>query len=322
MTGFFTSIESTLPILFIIALGFYLRRAGWFADSFGGNISKLILNIALPAGIFVSILKYLTRDTLFSLSDGLAYFALATVLGYLVAFLMVKLLNVRRGRCGVFINVIVNANTIFIGLPLNVALFGELSMPYFLVCYVVNTLSTWTLGAWLIANDDPTVSADSQKRGFDWKKLLTPPIIGALLAFVFLLANVQVPSFLNSTLGYVGELVTPLALIYVGIVLSDAGLKSIHFDKDASAALIGRFVVMPAITVTLLLFSGGTLGTLPSIEAHTLIVQSAVPALAVLPILAHAANGDVEYATNVVTASTLLFVIIIPIVNSLLPLIA
>ncbi len=100
---------------------------------------------------------------------------------------------------------------------------------------------------------------------------------------------------------------------------SDAGLKSIHFDKDAIGALIGRFILMPVFTIVLIVFGAGTLGALPTMEAHTLIVQSAVPALAVLPILVHAANGDVEYATNVVTTSTLLFIIVIPIVNSLLP---
>lgn len=316
---FLSSIESTLPILLIIALGYWLRKQGWFADSFAGNLSKLILNIALPAGIFVSILKYLNRDTLFSLSDGLLYFSLATILAYLAAFLLVKLLKVRRGRQGVFINVIANANTIFIGLPLNVALFGNDSLPYFLVCYLVNTVSTWTIGAWLIANDDPTIAPDQHKGSFDWKKLFTPPLTGALLAFVFLFADIRLPVFISSTLGYVGELVTPLALIYVGIVLADAGLKSIHFDKDAIGALIGRFILMPVFTIVLIVFGAGTLGALPTMEAHTLIVQSAVPALAVLPILAHAANGDVEYATNVVTTSTLLFIIVIPIVNSLLP---
>ncbi|MGV6989528.1 AEC family transporter [Testudinibacter sp. P80/BLE/0925] len=319
---FLSSIESTLPILLIIALGYGLRKKGWFADSFGGNLSKLILNIALPAGIFVSILKYLTRDTLFSLSGGLVYFALATALAYVAAFALAKLLKVRRGRRGVFINVIVNANTIFIGLPLNVALFGDLSLPYFLVCYLVNTISTWTLGAWLIANDDPTVDPTAHKGGFDPKKLLTPPIVGAALAFVFLLADIPLPTFVNSTLGYVGELVTPLALIYVGIVLADAGLKSINFDRDTSVALIGRFILIPAITIGLILFGADSLGSLPATEAYTLVVQSAVPALAVLPILAHAANGDVKYATNTVTTSTLLFIIVIPIINAILPLIA
>lgn len=313
---FLTAVESVLSIVLIIALGFYLRNKGWFADSFAGNISKLIMNIALPASIFVSVLTYLTRDKLMALSDGLIYGALSIVFGYLIAWLMVKVLKVRRGRRGVFINTIVNANTIFIGLPLNIALFGEASMPYFLVYYVLNTVSTWAFGAFLIANDS-TEPQPAHRQQFNWKKLLPAPLLGFLVALVFLLADIPVPSFIHSTLGYVGSIVTPLSLLYIGITLADAGLKSIRFDKDTIAALLGKFVLAPLIMVALIA-AGHSILPLPSLEAKTLIVQSSVSALAVLPILANEAKGDVRFATNVVTTSTILFMIVVPLVDTLL----
>ena len=302
--------------MLIIALGFYLRNKGWFADSFAGNISKLIMNIALSASIFVSVLTYLTRDKLMALSDGLIYGALSIVFGYLIAWLMVKVLKVRRGRRGVFINTIVNANTIFIGLPLNIALFGEASMPYFLVYYVLNTVSTWAFGAFLIANDS-TEPQPAHRQKFNWKKLLPAPLLGFLVALVFLLADIPVPSFIHSTLDYVGSIVTPLSLLYIGITLADAGLKSIRFDKDTIAALLGKFVLAPLIMVALIA-AGHSILPLPSLEAKTLIVQSSVSALAVLPILANEAKGDVRFATNVVTTSTILFMIVVPLVDTLL----
>lgn len=313
---FLTAVESVLSIVLIIALGFYLRNKGWFADSFAGNISKLIMNIALPASIFVSVLTYLTRDKLMALSDGLIYGALSIVFGYFIAWLMVKVLKVRRGRRGVFINTIVNANTIFIGLPLNIALFGEASMPYFLVYYVLNTVSTWAFGAFLIANDS-TEPQPAHRQQFNWKKLLPAPLLGFLVALVFLLADIPVPSFIHSTLDYVGSIVTPLSLLYIGITLADAGLKSIRFDKDTIAALLGKFVLAPLIMVALIA-AGHSILPLPSLEAKTLIVQSSVSALAVLPILANEAKGDVRFATNVVTTSTILFMIVVPLVDTLL----
>ena len=313
---FLTAVESVLSIVLIIALGFYLRNKGWFADSFAGNISKLIMNIALPASIFVSVLTYLTRDKLMALSDSLIYGALSIVFGYFIAWLMVKVLKVRRGRRGVFINTIVNANTIFIGLPLNIALFGEASMPYFLVYYVLNTVSTWAFGAFLIANDS-TEPQPAHRQQFNWKKLLPAPLLGFLVALVFLLADIPVPSFIHSTLDYVGSIVTPLSLLYIGITLADAGLKSIRFDKDTIAALLGKFVLAPLIMVALIA-AGHSILPLPSLEAKTLIVQSSVSALAVLPILANEAKGDVRFATNVVTTSTILFMIVVPLVDTLL----
>lgn len=314
---FITAIESVLPIILLIALGYFLGRKNYFAEDFASNISKWIMNIALPASIFTAVLKYLTRDKLLSLSEGLLYGAVAIILGYIIAWILVKVLRVRAGRRGVFINTIVNANTIFIGLPLNIALFGDMSMPYFLVYYVLNTISTWTFGVYLINID--SIEKKEKSQHFNWHKLLPAPLIGFLLSLVFLITAIPVPQFISSSLQYVGATVTPLSLLYIGLTLYKAGLKSIRFDKDTIAALVGKFVLSPLLMLAVILI-GQRFLPLPSTEEKTLILQSAVSALAVLPILANEAKGDVRYATNVVTASTVLFIIVVPIVDSLLSL--
>ena len=48
------------------------------------------------------------------------------------------------------------------------------------------------------------------------------------------------------------------------------------------------------------------------------IVQAAIPALAVLPILANEAHGDVKYATDVVVMSTVLFIVVVPILMTII----
>ncbi|QEA54242.1 AEC family transporter [Loigolactobacillus coryniformis] len=316
MTAFMTSVESVVEIILVIALGFYLRKKNKFDEKFKTSISFLIMNIALPASIFVSVLKYLTRDKLVSLSGGLLYALGSFALGYLVAWLLTKILRIRPGRRGTFINMFVNANTIFIGLPLNLALFGEKSMPYFLIYYVMNTVSTWAVGVFFISNDDPTKDK-SHKESFNWRKLLPAPLIGFLVALVFLLLAIPVPAWINSTLSMVGGIVTPMSLIYIGIVLADAGLASIHFDGDTIWALLGRFIIAPALMILMLVIGKSGGAQVPSLESSTLIIQAAAPGLAVLPILAGQSHGDVEYATNVVTTSTLLFVIVVPILMQL-----
>ena len=51
MTVFLTSIQSIIPIIVIIALGYILQIKGWFSESFGPNLSRLIMNVALPVSI-------------------------------------------------------------------------------------------------------------------------------------------------------------------------------------------------------------------------------------------------------------------------------
>ena len=313
--AFLTSLESILSIILIILLGYILKEKKWFDDGFSSNVSRLIMNVALPASIFVSVLKYLTIEKLISLSGGLIYTFLSVIMGYIIAWIMVKILKVKSGRRGTFINTVVNANTIFIGLPLNIALFGNESLPYFLVYYITNTVSTWAFGVILIENDNPEKT--KTKKGFNWKKLLPPPLLGFLVALIFLVFKIPVPDFIHSALTYTGNIVTPLSLIYIGIVLSDAGLKSIHFDKDTIFALLGRFIMSPCIMVILIILGTKISGTMPALESKTYIIQASAPALAVLPILANESNGDVKYATNVVTTSTVLFAIVVAIITSL-----
>ena len=313
---FLQSLESILPVIILISLGYILQIKKWFDISFSDNISKLIMNIALPASIFVSVMEYLTVDRLFKISSGLVYVALATILGYIIAYILVKALKIRAGRRGTFINTFVNANTIFIGLPLNIALFGDKATEYFLVYYIINTISTWTLGIYLMTTDSQVQSKTTVS--FDWKKLLPPPLIGFLVAIVFLLAKIPVPQVMTKTLTYVGNIVTPLSLIYIGIVLAKAGLSSVKFDKDSVYALCGRFLIAPLLMLIVI----KTIGTnLPDLEAQTFMLQSAVSSLAVMPILAHQGSGDVEYATNIVTLSTVLLVVAIPSLMSIMQLV-
>ena len=295
-------------------LGYFLQVRGWFHNDFGNDLSKLIMNVAMPVSIFVSVLKYLTLEKLISLSGGLIYTFVAFALGYIVAFLSVKAFKVAPGRRGTVINTFVNANTIFIGLPLNIALFGDDALAYFLIYYITNTISTWTLGVFLMTSDSKS-GKKKQESHFDWKKLLPAPLLGFIVSVVFLVINIPLPNFVSSTLGYVGGLTTPLSLVYIGIVLAKAGIKTIRFDKDSIVALVGRFIVAPVLMFAVLKLMAPGMVTA---EYQTFMIQSATPALAVLPILANQGDGDVEFSTNIVTLSTVLFVIVIPIIQTII----
>ena len=314
MEIFLTSIQSIVPIIVIIILGYFLQVRGWFQESFGNDLSKLIMNVAMPVAIFTSVLKYLTLDKLISLSGGLLYTFIAFILGYLAAFIAVEVFKVRPGRRGTMINTFVNANTIFIGMPLNLALFGPQGESAFLAYYVLNTLSTWAFGSFLITGD-PTEEGSLQERNpkSTLKQVLSPPLLAFFAALLLILGNVGIPVAVLTTTQYLGSLVTPLALLYIGIVLYHAGLASLRMDRDTALALVGKFAVAPFAMILVLMAAAQGGVTLDATEKGTFIMQSAVPALTVLPVLAHEGKGDVHYATSLVAFSTLLFAGVAPV---------
>lgn len=309
---FFTSIESVLTIVILIAIGYFLQKYKWFGPDFSKGISKLVVNVGLPCSIFTGILANLTVGSLGNLGIGLIFPFGTVIVSYIIAFILMKVFKIRPERRGIFLNGVANANTIFVGMPLNIALFGEASIPYYLVCYISNTISTWVIGIIIMSATDP--HKEPGKKSFNWKKVLTPPLVGFIIGLIFLIFSIPVPDFINSALKYLGAFVTPLALIYIGIMLYNAGLKNMRLDRDSILALVGRFVICPIIIIVLIMIGTGAFGiVMPSMEKNSFIVQSATPMLAVLPILADQYHGDVKYATNITTISTVLFIVVVPV---------
>ncbi|WP_201330780.1 AEC family transporter, partial [Lactobacillus nasalidis] len=64
-------LKSIFPIVVIVLIGYLLSQQKWFKESFSGDISKLIMKIALPASIFTSVVSRLTASQLTSFAEGL-----------------------------------------------------------------------------------------------------------------------------------------------------------------------------------------------------------------------------------------------------------
>lgn len=339
---FLTSLQSIIPIVLLISLGYFLKGQGMFNPTFSGNLSRFIMSVILPAGVFVSVLHHLHMSDLWNLRYGMLVVMLTYVIAYIVAFIMMKLLKVPKGRRGIFINMVVNDNCLFIGLPVQIALFGPEALPYFLLYYIGNTISVWLVGVFLIELDplpnpdnglgnkevqsgsksNVLNSGKAQKPKFDWKKLLPPPLLGFFGALIFLFFEIPLAPILHNTLNYLGDMVTPLSLIYIGIVLHDAGLKSMSLNKDSMGGIVGRFVISPIIMFCVIMgLQYGAGIVLEPIAIITFVVQSAGPVIAVLPIVANEAKSDLPFATGLVMISTILFVVVIPIIMEILTMI-
>ncbi|MDN6968365.1 AEC family transporter [Oenococcus sp. UCMA 17063] len=320
MAAFLQAVQSVIEILLMIALGFILQKKQLFSMPFQNDISKLVMDIALPCSIFMAVLNDLTIKKLASLTIGFILVFGEVILGYLISFVIIKWFKISPLRRTITINTMVNSNTVFIGLPLNLALFGNKSIGYFLVYYVVTIVSTWSFGVYLISRDDPEKQKSQQH--FHWADIFSRPLQGFIAAIAILLIKIPfksfaLPQFLTQSLTYIGSMVIPLSLIYIGCILAKAGLKSIYFDKDTLVALFGRFIIGPALMIIIVIIAQKYGIKLLSTEKQTYIIQASVPALATLPILAEKYHLDIRYATNVVVITTVAFLVVIPVMMTL-----
>ena len=311
MDIFLKSISGILVILGMILVGFVIGEKGWFDDKSRGLIAKLVTQIALPCYMLFTITQCFTAGDLLKMLPALRFPALSMVVLLGIATAVAKIFAVRRDRRGLFISMFFNSNTIFVGLPINQALFGDASIPYVLIYYMCNTTFFWTLGTYLIQRDGEGEAQFDLKTSV--KKVFSPPLMGFILGLVMVMLQIKLPAFLASDLQYLGNLTTPLSMIFIGLSVSHVGVKQLVLGKDQLLILLGRFVVASLLMATIVYWA-----PLPSLMKQVFIIQSAMPVMTNAPVVARLYGADSDYAAVMVTETTLATMVVIPILMVLM----
>ncbi|MBQ2477528.1 MAG: AEC family transporter, partial [Desulfovibrio sp.] len=145
-----------------------------------------------------------------------------------------------------------------------------------------------------------------------FRNLLSPPFIGFFAGLLFALFGWRLPEFCMRALHTVGQLTTPLSLIFIGISLADMRLTRECLSRDLLLASAGRLVISPLIMAAVVALCGvkGVMGTI-------FILQSALPAVMQAAILSANYKTDPEFGTLIVSLTTLLSILTVPLVMSL-----
>lgn len=304
------ALESVLSVLLMIGLGFALAKKGWLEEKSASLISRLVVTIALPAYMLANLMGGYDRARLLSMLPGLPVPFAVMASAYAIGAGIAALFRLPRGRRGTFASMFALSNTIFIGLPVNLVLFGEASLPYVLLYYIANTSLFWTLGVYGIARDGAILAgrpAPSLVSAEGLRRIFSPPLIAFLAAVAMIAIGIGLPKPILESCKTVGAMTTPLSMLFIGIVISRVKWKELRLGRDLLLALAGRFLLSPLLLV---LIAGGT--GLPLLMKEVFLVQASMPAMTQTPILAEAYGADSEYAGLATSVSTVLSLATIP----------
>lgn len=311
------ALQSVVVLLIIMIVGFLLMRLDLVTNYFSMDVSKVITLISLPAIIFYSVLTNISQNGLLTLFQKVLVPIAATLLNYLVSWMIARLPMFKDGDRGVFINGSVNPNTTFIGLAINNILFGRAGLASFLVYFLTNNISIWAFGQYFIESGAHDEKEDQEVEKFNLLALLkSPPLLAFLVSFVVVALGIGMPLFVMNTTQLLGALVTPLALLYSGMMLYSAGLlKSLKLNKAKVLGIIGRFILGPLLMyVTIIVTKQLFPGLITSIDSQVWLVQSATPTMAILPVLATQKNANAKLGNDLVVLTTVLFIFVLPII--------
>jgi malate permease and related proteins len=304
---FFQAIEGILSVMIIVAIGYFLSFKGWFNEENAKLIPMLVSCISVPLLMIWNLTSTFDKEKLLSLVYALGVPFLSMLLSCLVGFLTAKLLKVAPNRQGVFCTIFFCSNTVFIGIPVSMALFGDVGTPYVMLYIIMNASMFWTVGNFLIGKDGKM----SQIKLFSvasLKNVFSPPFIGFLTATTIILLGIHLPDFIANTAKYLGGMSTPLSLIYIGVVMYGVKWKDISINKDVVGILAGRFIVSPLLVLLVAWFM-----PLPSLMKKVFVIQSAMPPMTLAAIMAKVYEADTEYATLLTATATAAAALAIPI---------
>jgi malate permease and related proteins len=303
---FFSSLQSIFSIIIMITLGYALTRKGWFDEHTAKTFAALVTNIALPAYMVWNLTTTFDRAKLLSLEDGLIIPFASMLACFAIGYTVSKVIRISPLRQGTFTCMFFLSNTMFIGLPVNLALFGDKSLPYVLLYYMANTCLFWTLGVYAISRD--TNNPLPNFLSFQTiQKTFSPPLIGFFVGVLLVLLDIKVPVFITDTCRYLGNLTTPLSMLFIGISLSEIALNEIKIGRDMIALVLGRFVVAP-----LLVFLIAIILPIPVLMKEVFIIQSAMPVVTQVTIISKAYNADYQYAAVMTAITTVVAMTTIP----------
>jgi predicted permease len=121
------------------------------------------------------------------------------------------------------------------------------------------------------------------------------------------------PKFVLDTCKYLGNLTTPLSMLFIGIIIYSVDLRRIKIDMQMAAIFVGRFLISPII----IYFCGKYFG-LPVLMEKVFVIQAAMPVMTNTSIVAKQYNADYEYAAVMTVVTTISSLVFIPIYMYLL----
>ncbi len=288
-----------------IAIGAFIYHIGVLSYKSTKELGSLVVNVTYPLLIFVNITKY------FPQIDVPRWYLLPlyeyAIIGgsFFVAYLYLKLdrsISYKKE----FLFMVSFQNTSFLPLVIIANLFPEdIAGRYFIYIFLFDMF----FGAGIISTAKILFLKDG--RGFEWKKLITPPLIAVLtsLLFVHFGWGKRIPHIITDTLKNIGSISIPLSLLVLGGIIYFSIKENPKIDF--SYALKGTFlklILIPAIALFVI-----KLIPMSDTLKFLIIIEAAVPTAMNVTILSRLYGGNYQIQSQATVVMYILSLITLPI---------
>lgn len=300
-----------VPIVVIMLAGYISGKKGVFTGDDSKKFNKVVLDYALPAALFVSIVQS-SREML-AADLKLTIISTVVIMGcfMLVYFIFAKCFKGNTGADGAVAALINGSPTIgFLGFAVLEPIFGttpRVALVVAIIGIVVNAIGIPVGLSLLNASIDKTKMTGNKKESA-WKPVinaLEQPVAWApILAVILVLCGLKWPAWLSPSFDLMAKANASMAVFSAGITLS--AIK-VNINWQAVLGSILKLGLMPALALI-----AGLIFHMDPDNLKMLVVSCALPPAFSGIIIADEYDTYVATGTSSLTLSVILFIGVCP----------
>ena len=249
------SLNSTLPLFFLMLLGYVLHRTGFLSDAFVAGANKFVFYVALPVQLFRDLGKNDVRTTF----DGryVLFCFVVTLVSILVIWVLAKVFLKGTGLVGEFVQACYRSSAAILGSAFLQSIYGDASMSSLMILGSVPLYNIFAVVILMLEGPEAQAGSMGQKLKKSVKGILTnPTLLGIAAGFAWSLLGLPMPTMAGKTLSSIASLTSPLALLAIGAGFK--GRKALGYLRPTAVATAVKLMALPALFLPVAVHLGFT----------------------------------------------------------------
>ena len=309
MVDIVTLFSSVLLLLLMVIPGILMSKFGLSNKLFGKGLSNLTLYVTQSALIIHAYVRDFDREVFVRAGIMLAFVIVFHFIFTLISFSLYKKYPEDIRRVLRYATIFTNAG--YMGIPLITSILNDEAAIYASIYVIVFNIFSWTVGCYIYSGNAKYISLR--------KAFLNPATISTLIGLtIFILPiNGYIPPIIMNFLVSMKNMVAPVSMLIIGLQLANIKLKGIFKDAAMYKYLVLRMLLIPTLLWGILKCAS-LLGYSDPTVMTVILICSATPAAAATSMFAEIFDGNSTYASKIVSVSTIISLITMPIVALLL----
>ncbi|MCH4163873.1 MAG: AEC family transporter [Lentilactobacillus diolivorans] len=302
-------LTNQIVLMFCLMLvGVLINKLNFMHSQTSSDLTNILLYVVSPCliiGAFEQKYSANRMRQLLLVCLGIAIFYIIEIMIAKLAFGRIKSHNLRRiAQYGS-----IYSNAGFMGVPLTSALFGNSGVFFAVASLAGFNIFSWTHGVSLFKDKATTNDRWQNLREI----IINPNIIAIILGLIIFSVSYQLSRPVNEVVHYVSSINTPLSMIVIGNSLANIKISRQLIDWHLWLALVFRNLIFPVVAILVLTLLG-----VSGIALDTTILMAACPVAGIVVLFTLQAKGDASPAVALMSLSTVLSLITIPLVFAIM----